>query len=144
LGVPHKIEENKIVITKEHAIVLKTCLAGKIDEENGLTLLARDTKDWEPFQSLEKRNSSLKTMLESIDPKTQFAYFFVYDTSEDGATAGSGFEAFRKAREYLKGHYVKTGWQPVNSEAPANICDSNFNSRCTSLPSYLGGGNVNQ
>ncbi len=119
-------------------------LFGQIDEEKGISFYARDTSEWPEFIELEKRNSSLRDKLNKIDPKKQFAYFFVYDNSEDGATAGSGFEAFRKAREYLKGHSVKTGWQPVNSEAPANICDSSYSSRCVYLPSYLGGGNTNK
>lgn len=119
-------------------------LFGQIDEEKGISFYARDTSEWPEFIDLEKRNSSLRETLSKVDPKKQFAYFFVYDNSEDGATAGSGFEAFRKAREYLKGHFVKTGWQPVNSEAPANICNNPFSSRCTYLPSYLGGGSSNK
>ena len=117
-------------------------LFGQIDEDKGISFYARDTSQWAEFHELEKRNSDLRKKLNSIDPAKQFAYFFVYDNSEDGATAGSGFEAFRKAREYLKAHYVKTGWQPVNSEAPANICDSAYSSRCIYLPSYLGGGST--
>ena len=118
-------------------------LFGQIDEEKGISFFAKDTSEWPEFIELEKRNSPLREKLNTIDPKKQFAYFFVYDNSEDGATAGSGFEAFRKAREYLKNHFVKTGWQPVNNEAPANICDGSFSSRCVYLPSYLGGGNTN-
>lgn len=117
-------------------------LFGQIDEDKGISFYARDTSEWPEFIELEKRNSTLRQALKNVDPKKQFAYFFVYDNSEDGATAGSGFEAFRKAREYLKGHYVKTGWQPVNSDAPANICDSGYSSRCIYLPSYLGGGST--
>jgi len=114
-------------------------LFGQIDEDKGILFYARDTNEWPEFIQLEKRDSTLRKSLNKIDPKKQFAYFFVYDNSEDGATAGSGFEAFRKAREYLKAHNVKTGWQPVNSEAPAIICDSAYSSRCVYLPSYLGG-----
>ena len=118
-------------------------LFGKIDRNNGISFFARDTSEWPEFSAIEKRNSKLREILDGIDPKKQFAYFFVYDNSEDGSSTGSGFEAFRKAREYLKGHFVKSGWQPVNSEAPANICDKSFNVRCTYLPSYLGSGNTN-
>ncbi len=114
-------------------------LLGKIDDENGLSFYARDTNEWPTFQSLTQRNSDLRKALDNIDPKKQFAYFFVYDSSEDGSITGSGFEAFREAREYLKGHFVKSGWQPVNSEAPTNICDQNINQNCSYLPSFLGG-----
>ncbi len=115
-------------------------LFGQIDKEKGVSFFAKDTSEWPEFHELDKRQSNLRKALNGIDPKKQFAYFFVYDNSDDGATAGSGFEAFRKAREYLKGHLVKTGWQPVNSDAPANICDESFSPRCVYLPSYLGGG----
>ena len=114
-------------------------LLGKIDKENGISFYARDTSTWEPFQSLDKRNSTLRESLDTLDPKKQFAYFFVYDNSEDGSNIGSGFEAFRKAREYLKKRFVKTGWQPVNSDSPANLCDRSFSQNCSYLPSYLGG-----
>lgn len=114
-------------------------LFGQIDEDKGILFYARDTSEWPEFIELEKRNSTLQEALSKVDPKKQFAYFFVYDNSEDGAIVGSGFEAFRKAREYLKGHFVKTGWQPVNSDSPATICDSAYSSRCVYLPSYLGG-----
>lgn len=115
-------------------------LFGKIDRDNGISFFARDTDEWSKFKDIEKRNSTLRKALDNIDPKKQFAYFFVYDSSEKGAGTGSGFEAFRKAREYLKGNFVKSGWQPVNSESPANICDRSFSPRCVYLPSYLGGG----
>ncbi|MEE9444276.1 MAG: hypothetical protein V3V19_01285 [Cocleimonas sp.] len=114
-------------------------LLGKIDRDNGISFYARDTTEWAAFQDLDKRQSNLRKTLDNIDPKKQYAYFFVYDSSEDGSGIGSGFEAFRKAREYLKSHAIKTGWQPVNSEAPTNICDKSFSPRCVYLPSYLGG-----
>jgi hypothetical protein len=113
-------------------------LFGKIDTDKGISFFARDTNEWPEFQTLGTRESTLTKALGSIASDKQFAYFFVYDTSEDGNTAGSGFEAFRKAREYLKGRSVKSGWQPVNSDAPANICDKRFGARCNYLPSYLG------
>ena len=113
-------------------------LLGKIDRDNGISFYARDTSEWEPFQALDKKQSKLRKILDSINPKTQFAYFFVYDNSDDGSNIGSGFEAFRKAREYLKTRAVKTGWQPVNSDSPTHICDESFSPRCVYLPSYLG------
>ncbi len=117
-------------------------LLGKIDIDKGISFFARDTSEWPKFQSLEKQKSKLGEALSKLDSKKQFAYFFVYDSNEDGNASGSGFEAFRSAREYLKARRVKSGWQPVNSEAPANICDSRFGARCNYLPSYLG--DVNQ
>jgi len=114
-------------------------LLGKIDRDNGISFYARDTTEWAAFQDIDKRQSSLRKTLDSIDPKKQYAYFFVYDSSDDGSGIGSGFEAFRKTREYLKSHAIKTGWQPVNSEAPTHICDKSFSPRCAYLPSYLGG-----
>ena len=113
-------------------------LLGKIDQDKGISFYARDTSEWDAFQDIDKRQSKLRQKLDSIDPKTHFAYFFVYDSSEDGSGIGSGFEAFRKVREYLKTRAIKTGWRPVNSEAPSHICDRSFSSRCTYLPSYLG------
>ena len=115
-------------------------LLGQIDDEKGISFFARDTTEWPEFVELEKRSSSLRETFNKLDPKKQFAYFFVYDNTEDGSSSGSGFEAFRKAREYLKGHAIKTGWQPVNSDSPANICDKSFSRRCVYLPSYLGNG----
>ncbi len=113
-------------------------LLGKIDEDNGISFFARDTQDWPKFTQLQKRSSKLKDALSNLDAKKQFAYFFVYDSSEDGNISGSGFEAFREAREFLKSKNVKSGWQPVNSEAPPNICDKRFRGGCQYLPSYLG------
>lgn len=115
-------------------------LLGKIDDKKGISFFAQDTSQWPKFTELEKRNSSLRTSLETLDPTKQFAYFFVYDNSEDGSSAGSGFEAFRKTREYLKTRFIKSGWQPVNSETPPNICDRSFSRRCVYRPSYLGNG----
>jgi hypothetical protein len=114
-------------------------LLGKIDRDNGISFYARDTTEWDEFQDIDKRQSDLRKELDKIDPKKQYAYFFVYDSSEDGSGIGSGFEAFRKVREHLKGRAIKTGWQPVNSEAPTHICDKSFSPRCAYLPSYLGG-----
>lgn len=113
-------------------------LLGQIDKDKGISFYARDTSEWPVFQDIDKQSSSIRKALDEINPKKQFAYFFVYDSSEDGSSTGSGFEAFRKAREHLKGHAVKSGWQPVNGEAPANICDKIFGPRCVYLPSYLG------
>ena len=113
-------------------------LFGKIDQEKGLSFYARDTEQWSDISKLDQRQSKIRKIMDGIDPKKQFAYFFVYDTSENGAATGSGFEAFRKAREHLKGHLVKSGWQPVNDDNPANICDISLNARCSYLPSYLG------
>ena len=115
-------------------------LLGKIDDKKGISFFARDTSDWPEFKEIEKHNSLLRKQLDKLDPTKQFAYFFVYDNTEDGSSSGSGFEAFRKTREYLKSHFVKSGWQPVNSEAPANICSRSFSRRCVYQPSYLGGG----
>lgn len=114
-------------------------LLGRIDEDQGIFFYARDTNDWPKFTEIEKRNSDLKEKLKSIDPNKQFAFFFVYDGTEDGSTSGSGFEAFRKAREYLKSAFVKSGWKPVNSDAPPNICSIHYGNQCDYLPSYLGG-----
>jgi len=114
-------------------------LLGKIDRDNGISFYARDTAEWAAYQDIDKLQSSLRKKLDSIDAEKQFAYFFVYDNSDDGSSIGSGFEAFRKTREYLKSHSIKTGWQPVNSEAPTHICDKSFSPRCNYLPSYLGG-----
>ena len=110
---------------------------GKINEDNGISFFARDTAKWPKFQELGKGNSTLTTALNKLDAEKQFAFFFVYDSNDDGSSA-SGFEAFREAREYLKTRRIKTGWRPVNDEAPANICQDHFGKRCDFLPSYLG------
>lgn len=114
-------------------------LLGKIDEDEGIFFYARDTNEWPKFTEIANRSSSIREKLMNIDPKTQFAYFFVYDSTEDGSTSGSGFEAFREAREFLKSTAVKSGWKPVNSETPANLCAGVYGSRCSYLPSFLGG-----
>ena len=111
---------------------------GKIDQNKGISFYARDTEKWPTFQELGKPNSSLTKALNKLDAKKQFAFFFVYDSNDNDDASGSGFEAFREAREYLKARRIKTGWQPVNDEAPANICDGFFGKRCDYLPSYLG------
>ncbi len=115
-------------------------LLGKIDDKKGISFFARDTSEWPEFKEIEKRSSTLRDSLDKLDPTKQFAYFFVYDNTEDGSSSGSGFEAFRKTREYLKSRFIKSGWQPVNSESPANICSRSTSRRCVYQPSYLGGG----
>ena len=111
---------------------------GKIDSNKGISFYARDTAKWPTFKELGQRTSKLTEALNKIDAKKQFAFFFVYDSNDDDGAAGSGFEAFRNAREYLKARRIKTGWQPVNDETPANICDGHFGKPCDYLPSYLG------
>lgn len=113
-------------------------LLGKIDTSQGISFYARDTTTWPTFQELGKGNSKLTKTLSALDPAKQFAFFFVYDSNDDESASTSGFEAFRKAREYLKAKRIKTGWQPVNDETPANICNDRFGKRCSYLPSYLG------
>ncbi|PID33757.1 MAG: hypothetical protein CR955_01180 [Thiotrichales bacterium] len=115
-------------------------LLGKIDEDKGILFYARDTQDWPKFNQLQQRHSTLRNIMNNIDGQKQFAYFFVYDSNEDGNISGSGFEAFREAREFLKSRNVKSGWQPVNTEVPANICDKRYRNNCQYLPSYLGEG----
>lgn len=114
---------------------------GKINDDKGISFYARDTSKWPTFHELGKGNSKITDTLNKLDAKTQFAFFFVYD-SDDGddieGSSGSGFEAFREAREFLKARRIKTGWRPVNDEAPANICRDPFGKRCDYLPSYLG------
>ncbi|RTZ65695.1 MAG: hypothetical protein DSZ29_03965 [Aquificaceae bacterium] len=116
-------------------------LLGEIDKRKGLIFHVEDiegSKDWHHFNTLEKPTSALKDQLSLINPKKQFAYFFVYDEVGESSISGSGFEAFRKAREYLKSRGVKSGWKPVDSNNPANICDVSFSPLCRYLPSYLG------
>lgn len=112
-------------------------LLGKVDDAKGISFYARDTNNWPKFQELGQRTSPLTTALNKLDPSKQFAFFFVYD-GNIGEDSGSGFEAFRKAREYLKTRRIKTGWQPVNDDIPANICNNQYGKRCNYLPSYLG------
>lgn len=114
---------------------------GKINDDKGISFYARDTSKWPTFRELGKGNSKLTKALNKLDAKNQFAFFFVYDNNDgndDKGSAGSGFEAFREAREYLKARRIKTGWRPVSDEAPANICKDHFGKRCDFLPSYLG------
>ncbi len=116
-------------------------LFGQIDNDHGIMFHAQDiegSKDWHHFSTLEKNNSRLRQQLNKIDPKKQFAYFFVYDEVAESNISGSGFESFRKAREYLKSRHIKSGWKPVDSDNPASICDVSFSPLCKYLPSYLG------
>jgi hypothetical protein len=116
-------------------------LFGQIDDKHGIRFHAQDiegSKDWHHFNNLEQQKSSLRQQLDLIDPKKQFAYFFVYDEVSESNISGSGFEGFRKAREYLKARHIKSGWKPVDSDNPANICDMSFSPLCKYLPSYLG------
>ncbi|HIP93788.1 MAG TPA: hypothetical protein EYH20_00450 [Leucothrix sp.] len=116
-------------------------LFGQIDSKRGIIFHAQDiegSKDWHHFTLLEKNQSDLQQQLDQIDPKKEFAYFFVYDEIEDSNISGSGFESFRMTREYLKSRHIKSGWKPVDSDNPASICDMSFSPLCKYLPSYLG------
>lgn len=117
-------------------------LLGKVDEDKGMYIHARDTREWPKASDLGKRTSPLTTAVKAINANKQFAYFFVYDTNADAANSdeitGDSFETFRKARKYLKKLRIKTGWQPVNNDQPANFCDSIVSRGCEHLPSYLG------
>ena len=113
-------------------------LLGKIDTSKGMSFYARDTSKWPTFQELDRNNSTLSQAFSKLNPAKQFAFFFVYDSNDDEGVATNYFEAFRKAREYLKAKRIKTGWQPVNDESPANICNDRYGKRCSYLPSYLG------
>ena len=116
-------------------------LFGQIDNDHGIMFHAQDiegSEDWHHFNTLEKNNSGLRQQFNKIDPQKQFAYFFVYDEVGESNISGSGFESFRKAREYLKSRHIKSGWKPVDSDNPASICDMSFSPLCKYLPSYLG------
>ena len=116
-------------------------LFGQIDGNKGIVFHAQDidgSEDWHHFNTLEKKGSALQLQLDKIDPEQQFAYFFVYDEVGESSISGSGFEGFRKTREYLKLKHVKSGWKPVDSNHPASICDMSFNPLCKYLPAYLG------
>ena len=109
-------------------------LFAQVEDEQGISFHARVTDDWPKFTELETTGSELQKQLNKIDPKEYFAYFFVYDETNLGSTAGSGYESFRVARKYLKARRIKSGWQPVNAESPASICSY---SDCRYLPSFL-------
>lgn len=116
-------------------------LLGQMDKNQGLKFHAQDiegSEDWHHFDALEKKGSSLRGLLDKIDPSKQFAYFFVYDDIGESNISGSGFESFRKGREYLQSKRVKSGWKPVDADNPAGICDIYSSSLCKFLPSYLG------
>ena len=113
-------------------------LFAQIDDQKGIAFHARDTEQWPKFTELSQSSSELQKQLQAIDPKQYFAYFFVYDETNPGSTAGSGFESFREARKYLQGRQVKSGWQPVNAEFPPSICDFSYSNECQYLPSFLG------
>ena len=112
-------------------------LFGQIDEQKGVLFHARITDEWPRYNTLETPGSELRKALDEISGTDHFAYFFVYDETEMGSTAGSGYESFRAARKYLKARNIKSGWQPVNDEFPPTICDYSFRSACRYLPSYL-------
>ncbi|RVU83704.1 hypothetical protein EOL70_15370 [Leucothrix sargassi] len=109
-------------------------LFAQVDPEKGISFHARLTEDWPKFTELETKDSDLQKQLNAIDPNEYFAYFFVYDETNLGSSAGSGFESFRTARKYLKARSIKSGWEPVNSEFPASICSF---LDCRYLPSFL-------
>lgn len=111
-------------------------ILGRINENEGISFYARDTDNWPKFHELGKGTSKLTQTLNEIDAKKQFAFFFVYGSDDD--SSGSGFEAFRETRKFLKSRQIKTGWRPVNDDAPAKICRYGLGKRCDYLPSYLG------
>lgn len=116
-------------------------LFAQVDETKGVSFHARVTDDWPKFTELSKNGSELQKQLNKIDPQQYFAYFFVYDETNLGSTAGSGYESFRVARQYLKSRRIKSGWQPVNTEFPPSICDLSMSSSCRYLPSFLASDN---
>ncbi len=88
-------------------------IKGQIVEDYALLLHANDTSSW----SKTIDDSQISDALDRLDSKKQFAFFFVYDDSQN-----NGFEIYRQARQYLKQRHVKSGWQPVNKNHPASIC----------------------
>ncbi|PID47394.1 MAG: hypothetical protein CSB47_00680 [Proteobacteria bacterium] len=112
-------------------------LFAQLGEDKGISFHARTTENWPKFTELSKNGSDLQKALNKIDPKQYFAYFFVYDETNMGSTAGSGYESFREARQYLKSRQIKSGWQPVSTDFPPSICNLSVGNHCRYLPSFL-------
>jgi len=114
---------------------------GALDMEGsrGVVLVPGETEGWPTGPDLGTEGSALRTALDNIDPARQYGYFFVYDEPDETGMSGSGFESFRRAREYLADHHVESGWRPAGDEYPPFICFwSNFR-WCTYDPMQEGG-----
>jgi hypothetical protein len=109
----------------------------QIDENLGLVLHPEDTRHWHENSEIGIADSEIRQALDKLDAKKQFAFFFVYDDLVEEQGSGSGFEIFRKARQYLKARGVKTGWRPVAEEHPPHICFWGSVPMCNYKPSYL-------
>lgn len=96
-------------------------LWGETDDNGAFILRPGETLNWQDAATLSDPQGPLRTALDALDPKGQYAYFFVYDTPL--ATGGAdGYAAFRDLRAYLKGRGVLIGWRPVDADHPPLLC----------------------
>jgi len=109
-------------------------LTGKLDDRNRLVIYPQSTSAWDGISGINDGNSEIRKALDKLDPAKYFAFFFVYD--EAYQETGSGFESFRKAREYLKGRNIKSGWMPADDDHPPYICFWGDQPDCEYMPSY--------
>ncbi len=112
-------------------------LKGRIPLRKGLVIDSPDTSSWEDGELIEHPRSQIHKALSEIDPNINFAFFFVYDDPQNDKYAGSGFEAYRKARAFLQEHGVKSGWVPVSKNNPPHICFWSDVLECRFRPSHL-------
>jgi hypothetical protein len=117
---PEIIFTNAIIQANKNSYQEKTIFSldymdikGQIVKDYALLLHANDTTSW----SQKIDDNKIRQVLDKLDSKKQFAFFFVYDDLQ-----GNGFAIYRQARQYLKERHIKSGWQPVNKNNPASIC----------------------
>jgi len=96
-------------------------LQGEIGEQDAFLIHPTETLSWDDLNALSDGASPLRKTLDGLDPRGQYAYFFVYDEPARGGGA-SGFATFRALRSYLKGRGIQTGWRPADAEHPPLFC----------------------
>lgn len=113
-------------------------LDAEISEEtfSGMIIHPSDTSDWETLDAVDQAHSDIRNVLDQLDNTKHYAYFFVYDQSLDNSDTGSGFNPFRKARDYLQARDIKVGWRPVDLEHPPHICSWWGHAECVYNPAY--------
>lgn len=97
-------------------------LYGTIANDRGLVLHPTDTSGWAALGGIREDESPIAKTLDSLDPRRQYAYLFVYDERVGERTTGGGFEVLRATRERLGKRGVKVGWRPVDAEHPPHLC----------------------
>lgn len=103
------------------------------DEGGSLELVVGDTISWTARPDLIKQGGAAR-VLSNLDPRSEFAYFFVYISPVTAPRSG-GLSVFRTARALLPGG-VRSGWRPLDAGMAVEICGWQRNEACHYRPSH--------